>query len=185
MSNQQGDILLFQENNHGNITVENGVIEMSSGLDTATYLSLFGGNEDCSGRANCPFSWWGNFNEIDKAKKYISETQYLLKSLPAITANLRRIEDAARRDLNWFLENKIASSVTVVVTIPALNTIQINVSIEARGMEFNFEFVENWKATTITGDTDTDESIGVNVGRTTSTGDTRTTSTGDTRTLNV
>lgn len=146
------DVFLFQANNHGNITVENGVIEMSSGLDTSTYLSLFGGNEDCSGRDTCPFSWWGNFSENDKAKKYISETQFLLKTLPAITANLQRIEDAVSRDLNWFLENKIASSVVVVVTIPALNTIKINVTIEAEGVESTFEFVENWKATTITTD---------------------------------
>ena len=146
------DVFLFQANNHGNITVENGVIEMSGGLDTAAYLSLFGGNEDCSGRDTCPFSWWGNFSENDKAKKYISETQFLLKSLPAITTNLRRIEDAASRDLEWFLNKKIASSVTVVVTIPKLNTIKINVTIEANGVESNFEFVENWKAATITTD---------------------------------
>ena len=147
---QQGDIFLFQTNNDGEVNVVNGIIEMSSGLDTAAYLSLFGGNEDCSRRDVCPFSWWGNFSEDDKAKKYISETQYLLKTIPAITANLLRIEEAARRDLNWFLENKIASSVTVIVTIPALNSIKINIVIEANGIESIFEFVENWKHITET-----------------------------------
>lgn len=160
---QQGDIFLFQANNHGDITVENGVIEMTGGLDTAAFLSLFGGNENCSGRDTCPFSWWGNFDEIDKANKYISETQFLLKTLPAITANLRRIEDAAIRDLSWFLDKKIASSVTVAVTIPALNAIKINVIIEANGIESNFNFVENWKATTITTD-ELESSPFVNVG---------------------
>ena len=142
------DILLFQTLDDGEITVENGVIEMSGGLYTAAYLSLFGGNEDCSGRETCPFSWWGNFSENDKAKRYISETQFLLKTIPAIPANLRRIEDAATRDLNWFLENKIASSVTIAVIIPALNTIKISVIIEANGIESSFEFVENWKVLT-------------------------------------
>jgi len=149
---QQGDIFLFQTNNDGEINVENGIAEMSSGLDTAAYLSLFGGNEDCSGRVNCPFSWWGNFDEIDKAKKYISETQYLLKILPAITVNLRRLEEAATRDLEWFIDNKIASSIIVIVTIPAINTIKFNITIKANGIESSFEFVENWKATTITTD---------------------------------
>ena len=142
------DVFLFQTLDDGEITVENGVIEMSSGLDTAAYLSLFGGNEDCSGQENCPFSWWGNFSENDKAKRYISETQFLLKTIPAIPANLRRIEDAAKRDLNWFIENKVASSVIVTGNIPSLNTIKISGIIEANGIESSFEFVENWKAST-------------------------------------
>lgn len=146
---QQGDVVLYQSNNHGEITVDNGIIEMSGGLETAAYLSLFGGNEDCSGRPTCPFSWWGNFDEIDKTKKYISETQFLLKGLPVTTSNLRRIEDAAIRDLNWFLENKIASNVTVTVSMPAINKIKITIDIVADGIESSFEFVENWKATTI------------------------------------
>ena len=147
---QQGDIFLFQTIDDGNITVEGGVIEMSSGLDTAAYLSLFGGNEDCSARQTCPFTWWGNTNETDTVRHYKSETQHLLKGLPAITANLRRIEDAANRDLSWFLEQKIASSVTVNASIPALNQIQINITIVAEGVESSFEFVENWKDTKIT-----------------------------------
>ena len=153
---QQGDIFLFQTDNDGEINVENGIIEMSGGLDTAAYLSLFGGNEDCSGRETCPFTWWANRSENDDALKYISETQYLLQSLPAITANLRRIEDAANRDLAWFLNEKIASTVTVLVSIPALNRIQIDVIIEAEGVESSFKFVENWKSTIITS-TDTEE----------------------------
>ena len=143
---QEGDVKLFQTIDDGEINVVNGVIDMSSGLDTAVYLSLWGGNEDCSGQVACPFTWWGNFDETDKAKKQVSETQYLLQSIPAITANLLRIEQAAGRDLNWLLENKIASSVVITVSIPALNRIKIIANIEARGIESSFEFVENWKA---------------------------------------
>lgn len=143
---QEGDVKLFQTIDDGEINVVNGVIDMSSGLDTAVYLSLWGGNEDCSGQVVCPFTWWGNFDETDKAKKQVSETQYLLQSIPAITANLLRIEQAAGRDLNWLLENKIASSVVITVSIPALNRIKIIANIEARGIESSFEFVENWKA---------------------------------------
>lgn len=145
---QQGDVKLFQTIDDGEINVVNGVIDMSGGLDTAVYLSLWGGNEDCNGQTACPFTWWGNFDETDKAKKQISETQYLLQSIPAITANLSRVEQAAGRDLKWLLENKIASSVVIAVSIPALNRIKIIVNIEANGMESSFEFVENWKATT-------------------------------------
>ena len=142
---QQGDVFLYQGNDDGEINVVNGLIEMSGGLETTLYLSLFGGNEDCSGRDTCPFTWWGNINEIDPALKYISETQYLLKELPATTGNLGRIEEAVKRDTKWLIDKKVASSITIIVTIPAINTIKISVGIIAEGVLSSFDFIENWK----------------------------------------
>ena len=142
---QQGDVLLYQTNDGGEINVVNGLIEMSGGLETAVYLSLFGGNEDCSGRETCPFTWWGNRDEIDPALKYVSELQFLLKELPATTGNLGRLEEAAKRDIKWLIDKKAASSITITVTIPAINSIKISVDIEAQGILSSFDFVENWK----------------------------------------
>ena len=144
---QQGDVLLFQTLDDGDIIVEGGIVEMSGGLETAAYLSMFGGNEDDDGLGNSPFTWWGNHDETEPALKYRSETQHLLQAIPAISGNLRRIEDAAGRDLAWLLEKKVASSVIVEASIPRLNTVRIQVTIEANGLESSFEFVENWKAT--------------------------------------
>jgi phage gp46-like protein len=143
---QQGDVLLFQTDDDGEINVENGVVEMSGGLETAAYLSLFGGNEDDDGRDNNALTWWGNLDEVDPVRQYRSETQHLLQSIPATSGNLRRIEDAASRDLAWFTEQNVASSVTVEVSIPGINRVKITVNIEAVGEESSFEFVENWKA---------------------------------------
>ena len=142
---QQGDVLLFQTTDGGGITVENGVVEMSGGLGVAAYLALFGGNEDDDGRADNPANWWGNLDEIDPARQYRSETQHLLQAIPATSGNLRRIEDAAGRDLAFFTENSIASSVTVAASIPGVNRIMLDISIEAQGLESSFAFVENWK----------------------------------------
>lgn len=142
---QQGDVLLFQTTDNGEINVENGLVEMSGGLETAAYLSMFGGNEDDDGLSENGSNWWGNLDEIDPVQQYRSETQHLLQSIPATTGNLRRIEDAANRDLAWFVEQKIASSVTVIATIPGLNKIKIVINIDALGEESSFEFVENWK----------------------------------------
>jgi len=138
---QQGDIKLFQTNDNGDITVVNGLVEMSGGLETATYLSLFGGNEDGS-------NWWGNIDELDTADQYRSETQELLKSIPATSGNLIRIKDAVDRDIAWFIDKKIASLTTVTISIPALNRIKIVVTITVQGDESEFEFVENWKIIT-------------------------------------
>lgn len=143
---QQGDVLLFQTTDDGEIVVEGGIVEMSGGLETSAYLSMFGGNEDDTGSDNNPFTWWGNISENQKVKRYRSETQNLLQALPATTGNLRKIEDAAKRDLSWFIESGVASLLDVTATIPALNTVKIIVIIEAQGEENTFEFVENWKA---------------------------------------
>jgi len=142
---QAGDVLLSQTDDGGEITIANGLLGMSGGLETAAYVSLFGGNENDDGLSENGLNWWANFGETDPARQYRSETQFLLKSLPATTGNLGRIEDAAERDLAWFVEKKVASSVKVSASIPGLNRVTITVDIEAQGEESNFEFAENWK----------------------------------------
>ena len=146
MAEQQGDVLLCQTNDDGEINVEGGIVEMSGGLETAAYLSLFGGNEDDDGRPDNPFTWWANIDEVDPSREYRSETQNLLQALAATTGNLRRVEDAANRDLAWFTQNNVASSVSVSASIPGLNKIKLTIDLEAVGEESRFEFVENWKA---------------------------------------
>ncbi len=145
---QQGDVLLFQTDDEGDINVVDGLVEMSGGLETAAYLSLFGGNEDDTGADGSSLIWWANLDETDPAFQYRSETQSLLQGIPAITGNLIRIEDAVRRDLAWFIDKKIASTIVITVSIPGINRIKIIVDIEARGEESSFEFVENWKVST-------------------------------------
>lgn len=145
---QQGDVKIVQVPDGGEITVVNGIVTMSGGLETAAYLSLFGGNQRDDGRDDSPFSWWGNLIENEPEKQYRSETQHLLEALPLVTSNLRRIEEAALRDLAWFLEVDAASEVTALATIPAPNRIQLDVGITAFGEESQFQFVENWRSNT-------------------------------------
>lgn len=143
--NSEGDVLLFQTNDDGDIIVENGITQMSSGLETAAYLSLFGGNEDDDGSENSTNQWWGNIGELE-SYKLRSQTQYLLNVLPATSANLLRIENAAADDLAWMLSEGVASSISVSVSIPGLNKILIEGTIEADGNPTDFKFFENWKA---------------------------------------
>lgn len=137
------DVLLFQTNDDGDMNITGGIVELSGGLQTCVYLSLFGGNEDDSGGSDLSKSWWANLNENNPARQYRSETQYLLQALPAIPANLRRIEDAARRDLAWLLSDKVATSVTVEATMPGVNQVRLQVGI---GADQTVEFLANWNA---------------------------------------
>ncbi len=124
------DVLLRQSNDGGDITIENGLVLLSEGLEPAVFLSLFGGNEDDPGDADTTQQWWGNIGETAPERTYRSETQHLIKSLPAIPANLRRIEQAAARDLQWMLDTGEAESVSVEATIPELNRVRTNVTIQ-------------------------------------------------------
>jgi len=128
---QQGDVKLFQTDDNGEIEIERGIVIMSGGLETAAYLSLFGGSD-----------WWGNLQENQPARKYNSETEKLLESIPAVSVNLRRIEEAAKRDLQWFLDTGVASSVTVNASIPGVNKVKLEMQID----QDQISFIENWKA---------------------------------------
>jgi phage gp46-like protein len=140
------DVRLYQTNDGGEIDFVAGQAQMSDGLETAVYLSLFGGNERDSGQdGDEPLQWWGNLGEADQSKHYRSETQHLLRSLPATTANLRRIEDAIARDLAWMTDSSLASSVSAEVSVPALNRIDLLVRVEIDGEELKFPFTQAWR----------------------------------------
>jgi phage gp46-like protein len=135
------DVLLFHEDDGGNIDFVNGQSEMSAGLEVAAYLSMFGGNEQDSGEeADEPLEWWGNKTESVPARKYRSRTQNLLRSIPVVPANLRRIEEAAGLDLTWFVEDGPASYVGVVCSIPGHNRVRWDISIVIDDEKFSFSF---------------------------------------------
>lgn len=140
------DVRLFQTADDGDVAIVNGQFVMADGLETAAYLSLWGGNERDSGLpVDDKLQFWGNIGELDPKRRYRSETQNLLRSLPATSSNLRRLEDAAGRDLAWFTE-EVADSVEVTATIPVLNRVQLNVVIVIGGKRVGMIFAEDWKA---------------------------------------
>jgi phage gp46-like protein len=139
---QEGDVLIYQTEDDGDITVTNGLVSMAGGLRTAAYLSLFGGNEDDDGIPGNASTWWGNVNETEKSNKYISETQYLLDNLPITSGNLLRVEDAAKRDLAWFKDERVANAVSVSASILGLSKVQLEIDIDQE----RYIFVENWRA---------------------------------------
>jgi len=143
---QQGDVALMQTPNGGDFCIENGIAEMCAGLEVSAYVSLFGGNEQDDGQPDNVRQYWGNFIETEPSKQLRSRTQFLLKSLPVTANNLLRVQEAAKLDLQWFLDGNIASAIEVVATIPAVNEVQLVINIEAQGDEHNFTFTENWKA---------------------------------------
>lgn len=139
ITTQQGDVLLVQTPDDGDINVMGGLVEMDAGLRTAAYISLFGGNEDDSGADKSPHNWWGN---IGQRRQIRSETQHLLQSIPATSGNLLRVEAAVKRDLQWLLSDNVAKTITARAIIPAYNQVKIIVSVD----DIDLEFVNDWSA---------------------------------------
>ena len=135
---QEGDVLFFQTNDDGNIISKNGIIEMTGGFESAVYLSLFGGQVD----------YWGDIAEDDPDFKTKSETDTLIDNLPSVPANLRRLEQAAQRDLAWFISKRIANTVSVTATMPGVDRVRLSITITAEGVETTFNFTQNWRAQT-------------------------------------
>ena len=92
----------------GEITWVGGQPLTASGLETAAYLSLFGGNQEDSGLADGEAKqWWANFEEPVAERRQRSQTQALLAGLPATPFNLRRVEK--RRHVDRGLEMLLPS----------------------------------------------------------------------------
>ena len=142
------DVLLRHTDDGGEIDIVNGRVTLDEGLETAAYLSLFGGNVRDNGLGeDNRLQWWGNFNEIDRARHMRSETQHLIATIPAIPANLRRVEDAVRRDLTWITAD-VAQDLEVEVTMPGVRQIKIDVEIiGVDGQTYPLSFARAWGQT--------------------------------------
>jgi|SRR6185369_1733171 len=140
------DVRLFQTADGGEINASNGQIELSEGLDTASYLSLFGGNDDDSGlTADNASQWWANFDEPDPDKTYRSQLQFLLRTLPLIPANLQRFEEAAVADLAW-MKTSVADSIAARATMPGIDTVKIDIVTVLDGKTTKFSVNQPGKA---------------------------------------
>lgn len=143
----QGDVLLFQSNDGGNITIEtNDDVKLTGGFETDFFLSLFGGNEDDDGSVNNKKNWWGNFLENNPAFQFRSRTQNLLISLPLVSGNLRKIDDAVKYDLRSYVELGAITELTVAVSITGPRRVKIVINAFADGNSISVTFLANWQA---------------------------------------
>lgn len=135
------DVRLFQTADGGNIRYDGGRVELHDGLETASFLSMFGGNRRDSGaEGDDHLEWWGNKGETEQARRYRSETQYLLLSLPLVPGNLRRIEGAAERDHEWMVSEGLVEAVRVSATMPGVNRVHFTVFLTVDNTERRFDF---------------------------------------------
>ena len=121
------DIHIFDTTYGGEVTKD---LATRDGLESAVYLSLFGGNRGDDGRQKNPMTWWGNLSTQDLAKHYRGEAAELLATVVPTSANLRRIEDATARDLAWLKSGGFARVVEISASMPALRKVNLVINID-------------------------------------------------------
>lgn len=138
------DVRLFHSLDGGEIEVSNNDVVTGKELETAAYLSMFGGNERDNGLTSGEsLQWWANFEEPTAARRYRSEVQALLLDLPATPENLRKVEDAALRDLDW-MTSELKAKVAVEATIPDVDAVNLAVAIQIGKTTYTFDIASKW-----------------------------------------
>lgn len=119
--------------NGGDLQILGNDIATINGKENQVYLAFFGGNVEQStasvqvGKER--FDWWGNnllFGN-NAARQYNSNVERTLNTTALNSAGRVKIENAATEDLKYLTAQ--GAKVTIVVTIIAVNTVQMNVQI--------------------------------------------------------
>jgi hypothetical protein len=143
----QGDVKVFQVPDGGNVEINNNQdITLTGGFETEFYFALFGGNEQDDGSDNNKNKWWANLTEDDPAFHYRSRTQNLLISLPLVSGNLRKIRDAVKYDLRFYVSSGAITNLEVLVSITGVRKVKINITALADGNKISITFLANWQA---------------------------------------
>ena len=109
---QQGDLYLFQTDDDGDVEIENGLVTLTTGLETAIYLSLFGGSD-----------YWANLDETEPDMQYTSATGEFVASAPLTSGNLRALVDIVKQDLQWL------GSADVTVEVKGTNSVYLTIDL--------------------------------------------------------
>ena len=120
MDHFDGDPLIYDSGDGGDILITGGQPTMSSGLENAVYLST-----------QVEPNWWGN--DIDPANPGAVGSLNLIpltrraKLTPGL---LNDIEAAAAADLAWMLSDGVAKAVTPSASMLSASSVGLSVDIE-------------------------------------------------------
>jgi len=133
-TNQQGDVLLLQTADGGDIVESNGFTEMTTGLETAVILSLCGGNAaDNVSDATSSLQWWGNDGEPVE-RQYRSEFHSLLTGRPITSGLISELRDAAQRDIDRDIVGQgFAESAEILIRISGQKSVELRITLLING----------------------------------------------------
>lgn len=128
------DVLLFDAQDGAEISINNGLITMDKGFNSAVYLSLFGGDKDDTGEVVNNNTWWGNkIQNISENEKLVSRFQAFITSVPLITKNVKLAEHKVKQDLQWMIDDGIADSIEAEIQVVSRKDINLKILIAKFG----------------------------------------------------
>jgi phage gp46-like protein len=142
----QGDLLLQETPDGGEIILENGLFKSDKSFSNAVYLSLFGGNKEDNGKVKNNKEWWGNTIEgIEENEKLVSRFQNIIYGLPMTVKNIREAEAAAAIDLGWFKNEKIIDVLNIYGRATGKNNFELVIEMLKDGVKvFNSSYALLW-----------------------------------------
>jgi phage gp46-like protein len=148
LQNFEGDLLLAETPDGGEVAIENELFACDRSFNTAVYLSLFGGDKDDNGKVKNSKTWWGNtLDGTQENEKLVSRFQAVISGLPMTAKNIQEAESAASLDLKWITDEGIAEKIKVSGRAVTLSRFALRVDIQSGGKSiYENTFSLFWKA---------------------------------------
>lgn len=147
MGDFEGDVLLIETPDGGDIVFESGLVKPCKDFSTAVYLSLFGGNKEDAGTVKNRYTWWANtLKETQENEKMASRFQAVITGLPLSVKNIRKAEAAALLDLGWLKSDGAADEIIAAGKTKGKNTFMLSVEVKSKGQQlYQEEFALLWR----------------------------------------
>ena len=145
------DLQLIETGNGGDLFLLGHDLAQVQGFENMPYIALFGGNlaqsTPVTRAANeQAFDWWGNALLMPNlaTQQFNSQTERTLNSVALTSGNLPAIQNAINADLQFM---QPFAAVKIVVSIIALNTVQIQLYIKELGNVVEKQYMFIWDGT--------------------------------------
>ena len=140
------DIKLYSND----IKIQNGILDLDNGLQTAIYISLFtdrriGEDDEIPDRSNDRRGYWGDTLEDEPLGSFL----WTLDREKITTSLLNKIDTYSKDALNWLIEDGIASEINTIVERDSKNIEQINIEIQIIKPDEkseSYRYSLNWEA---------------------------------------
>ncbi len=142
------DLQIIETGNGGDLAKNGNDLSLVFSFENMPYLAMFGGNKEAVTRPRLPteqaFDWFGNslFFINDQSIQFNSLTEKALDEIPLTSSGRILIENEIKKDLQFM---QAFAEITVKTSIPATDTLLINIKIQEPDNLQAREFIYIWQ----------------------------------------
>ncbi len=150
---QTFDLAIIETLNGGDFQLQGNDLAVVNSIENMIYLALFGGNIEESTQQSFiqaqSFDYWGN-SFLTPDQQFNSDTERTLNSTPLTTSGRVIIENAIKKDLDFF--KVFGATVTVSVSIIATDKLSVNIKVMFPNQQASMTIINFRKAASADGD---------------------------------